>query len=79
MGHLAIALCRVYEGFNNRDDVEHVMDSNQNVIAFSNGGLYEITTNDASRTTTTSQIAKQNKFIDLYSVSLMTTSKHYTS
>ncbi len=31
-------------GVNNRDDVEHVMDRNQHVIAFSNGYLYGITT-----------------------------------
>ena len=36
-------------GFNNRDDIEHVMDQNQNVIAFSNGYLYDIKTDDYKR------------------------------
>ena len=36
-------------GFNNRDDIEDLMDHKQNVIAFSNGYLYDITTDDYRR------------------------------
>ena len=35
--------------FNNRDEIEHLMDHNQNVIAFSNGHLYDITSDDYRR------------------------------
>ena len=36
-------------GFNHRDDIEHLTDQNQNIIAFNNGYLYDITTDDYRR------------------------------
>ncbi len=36
-------------GFTNRDDIEHVMDHDQPGIAFNNGYLYDITTDDYRR------------------------------
>jgi hypothetical protein len=76
-----------------RNDIEHLADQNQNIIAFNNGYIYDIATDDYRRIgkedfiTKTMSIpynnnipkSKTHKSIELYIVSLMMTSKHNIS
>ncbi len=48
-GAFSHSIMPLLRGFKNSDDIGHIIDRNHNVIAFSNGYLYDITTDDRRR------------------------------